>query len=251
MEKVQALLTYQVDSVLDFTVKPLLERLVATQPLISEEDKDDEVSTTVKFMKNEFRKQHVPNMKHLTQKVLAVCDRGAHREEHVFHVPKKYHIPGIHSRTVNFQFLNPVVACVELLQDVTLACTDNFLLFARKWRGVYGELNEGNWWRDAERRARLSAADLLTCIMPIVMSTDGACPDSRQSLSLKPISLYCGNFIGRVCRSLRGKKSIAFWPKLDMSSSAAASAAGQVYCALFIILYARTNNNSTNILPNK
>lgn len=55
-------------------------------------------------------------------------------------------------------------------------------------------------------------------LCPIILYTDGASPDFRRNLSLKPIVIACGNYKGHVIRSVSGKRCIGYWPKLPVTS---------------------------------
>lgn len=101
-----------------------------------------------------------------------------------------------------------------MLIDPTIA-TENNLLWRAETGPPFSELNSGTWWATAERK---SGADqnYEYEIMPVILYTDGASPDFRRSVSLKPIVVQCGNFVGAVNRRNVGKRCAGFWPRLQV-----------------------------------
>ena len=53
-------------------------------------------------------------------------------------------------------------------------------------------------------------------VMPLTVWVDGATPDHRRSTVLKPLVVACGNLIGNVTRSNKGKAFFAFVNKLTV-----------------------------------
>ena len=53
-------------------------------------------------------------------------------------------------------------------------------------------------------------------LMPIIIYTDGASPDFRRSLSIKPIVVSVGNYVGEISRKVSGKRCIGYWPKIKV-----------------------------------
>ena len=53
-------------------------------------------------------------------------------------------------------------------------------------------------------------------VMPVILYTDGASPDFRRNLSIKPIVVSCGNYVGSVVRSMAGKRCVGYWPKIPV-----------------------------------
>lgn len=107
------------------------------------------------------------------------------------------------------------MAIIEMLQDPAIAIEDN-LMWTANTGPPFGELNTGKRWEDAETKSKVSASGFNVC--PIILYTDGASPDFRRNLSLKPIVVSCGNYVGSVCRRDVGKRCVGFWPKLPVST---------------------------------
>ena len=101
-----------------------------------------------------------------------------------------------------------------MLLDKEIATEDNLLLQAEPGP-PYSELNTGKWWATAEKKSGASLNSEY-CIMPIILYTDGASPDFRRSVSLKPIVVQCGNIVGAVNRTSSGKRCAGFWPKIKV-----------------------------------
>lgn len=100
-----------------------------------------------------------------------------------------------------------------MLHDPSINAEENLMWDANPGP-PYAELNTGNWWDMVERNSR--ARENGFHIMPIILYTDGASPDFRRNVSLKPIVVSCGNYKGSVCRSTQGKRCCGFWPKLKV-----------------------------------
>jgi hypothetical protein len=130
-----------------------------------------------------------------------------------FHVPDG--IAGIEEQDVMFEYQHPVSAVVELLMDNSIASHENWIWEAVPFGGNYSELNTGSFWHDAE--ARSLAREKGFYISPIGIYCDAANPDFRKGLGLKPIVVTCGNYIGSVCRTAKGKRCIGYWPKLQVN----------------------------------
>ena len=101
-----------------------------------------------------------------------------------------------------------------MLLDKSIAKTDNLI-----WRAELGppfsELNSGRWWTTAEAKSG-AAPNYEYELMPIILYTDGASPDFRRSVSLKPIVVQCGNYVGAVNRTNAGKRCAGFWPSIKV-----------------------------------
>ena len=68
---------------------------------------------------------------------------------------------------------------------------------------------------DVHRRMRCSEIGATVC--PISLYLDDVHPDWRGGAKLKPIVISCGNYIGSVSRSMKGKRIIAYFPKINVS----------------------------------
>lgn len=101
-----------------------------------------------------------------------------------------------------------------MLLDNEIGKVENLLLKSEPGP-PYSELNTGNWWATAEKKSGASLNSEY-CIMPIILYTDGASPDFRRSVSLKPIVVQCGNYVGAVNRTSNGKRCAGFWPKIKV-----------------------------------
>ena len=102
-----------------------------------------------------------------------------------------------------------------MLLDDSIASWENWIWRPKEFDGTYGELNTGWRWREA---ALLSNADSLGFeMMPIILYTDASHPDFRRGLGLKPIVVQCGNYIGAVNRTRKGKRCVGYWPSLKVS----------------------------------
>jgi hypothetical protein len=131
-----------------------------------------------------------------------------------FHVPAG--IPGVEEQDVVFQFQDPISAVVELLLDNSIASHENWIWDPVPQTGTYSELNTGAFWNIAVKRSK--AAELGFKLCPIGLYADAANPDFRSGVGLKPIVLTCGNYIGAVNRTSKGKRCIGYWPKLPVST---------------------------------
>ena len=106
-------------------------------------------------------------------------------------------------------------ACVELLQDDSIASDDNLVWEPAPEDGQYGELNSGAWWRHAHAVSKADEKGF--SLTPIFIYADTSCPDFRQSSGLKPIYVACGNYRSNVTKSFAGKKCIGFWPEIKVA----------------------------------
>ena len=91
----------------------------------------------------------------------------------------------------------------------------HFIWEPKEYDGRYSEMNTGWWWREVAARTCASVLGLL--IMPIIFFMDASHPDWRQGADLKPIIVACGNYIGKVCRSRKGKRCIGYYPVLKVN----------------------------------
>ena len=112
-----------------------------------------------------------------------------------------------------FQHVDIVTSCVEMLNDRKVCDTDNFVCEPAPGPPLKG-FETGTWW---EKAHKLSEADEHGfCLMPIILYTDGASPDFRRNLSIKPIVISVGNISGESQRTVAGKRCIGYWPKLKV-----------------------------------
>ena len=79
----------------------------------------------------------------------------------------------------------------------------------------YGGLETGKWWETAHRLSEAEENGFV--LMPILIYADGAAPDFRRNLSLKPIVVSIGNVSGDAQRSVARKRCIGFWPNLKVT----------------------------------
>ena len=192
--------------------------------IVNEEERHMKLEERQVMLHNAFKRLFNP--KALREKVKGVVGREQDDdiEKEVFKVHDDYltekNIRSGLQATVEFNFINPVAAAVELLVDDSIRAAQNYILEAKAWSEEFGEMNTGNWWRYAERVSGVRTFPN-TFIMPIAFYTDGASVDFRKSISLKPISIACMNLVGRIVRSPRGKMTIGYFPTLpgDTSSS--------------------------------
>jgi hypothetical protein len=169
----------------------------------------------------------LPRADTLNAKVAKLCDRGqdGDKEECTYVVPEWGRVDGVHSRTVTFNFINPVALNVEMLLDPTVSGEESYQWESTPYTGEYNELTTGNWWRYADMCSNVRELEdhdgiKRFYLMPLVFNTDGAAVDKRQTTSIKPMNIACGNLIGSVSRTARGKRCFGYWPKLDISKDA-------------------------------
>ena len=150
----------------------------------------------------------------MQKRVRAMCDRDRDGTliRKVFHVPAG--IPWIEEQDVVLEFIDIACAITEMLQDSSIASEENWIWESESFKGVYGELNTGAWWRDVERRCRAKKNGV--CICPVMLYADKAHPDWRKGAGFKPVLVICGNYIGSVNRSMKGKRIINYWPHIEV-----------------------------------
>ena len=88
------------------------------------------------------------------------------------------------------------------------------LVFEPSRRRSYAGLETGLWWKEAHKLAECDK--LGGYLMPIILYTDGASPDFRRNLSIKPIVVSVGNFNVDCRRMVAGKRCVGYWPKLKV-----------------------------------
>lgn len=101
-----------------------------------------------------------------------------------------------------------------MLLDDSIASEDNWIWKPTDFNGVYGELNSGWRWREAAKHS--GAVEHGFDLMPVILYTDASHPDFRKGLGLKPIVVQCGNYIGAVTRTRKGKRCVGYWPELKV-----------------------------------
>ena len=166
----------------------------------------------------------LPNPKYTRRKVKKLCNREDDGTllRHTYQIPERFRDKvGIPLDDIPFVFQDPICLCAEKLMDPTISTASNTVWEAEEFTGTYGEMNTGNWMRDAERRSRVIEMD--ANLLGLGLYTDGSNVDFRGGVTLYPIVFTSTNFIGEVMRSERGKFTVGYWPKVQYGDGGANS----------------------------
>ena len=100
-----------------------------------------------------------------------------------------------------------------MLNDRNISRADNFVCEPNPGP-PYAGLETGKWWTKAHNLSK--AAENGFVLMPIILYADGASPDFRRNMSVKPIVVSVGNLGGVAQRSVAGKRCVGYWPKIKV-----------------------------------
>lgn len=100
-----------------------------------------------------------------------------------------------------------------MMNDRKVCDVDNFV-YQPTPGPPYSGLETGKWWQTAHFSSEAEKNGHV--IMPIILYADGASPDFRRNLALKPIVISVGNISGDAQRSVAGKRCIGYWPNIKV-----------------------------------
>jgi len=170
----------------------------------------------------------LPNPKSTRRKAIKLCNRAQDGKliRATYRIPERFRSKkGFPQADVDLVFMDILTLVVEKLMDPTISKKDTTHWEAEVYKGLYGELPTGNWWRDAERRSRVR--EVGAYLLALLLYTDGSTADFRAGFSLYPIVFTVGNFIGDIMRSSKGNITVGYWPKLKFDAGVDATLAAE------------------------